>query len=380
MSEPAQRSENPTPRRLVSLDAYRGANMLFIMGGSAFFTALAALWPNSQFWSWVASQMHHVEWHGIAHHDMIFPTFLFIAGCAFPFSLARQQEKGRTTCQIVMKIIVRALLLVLIGIIYNNDVRFDFANLRYASVLGHIGLAWMFAALFAMAFGVRTRVVILIAILVGYWLAMRSFTATDIDPNADCWSMAGSLAGYVDRLFLPGHLHLNMHDPEGLLSTIPAIGTAMLGVFAGEWLRSGGVEEFGHWKALGLVSAGGVLILLGWVWNFDMPINKNLWTSSFVCFVGGFSTLGLGIFYWIIDVVGLKCWSFPFVVIGMNSITIYLAQRFFSFSQTSSILFKDAIQRWSPEMYHDVFNAAAYVVTCWLFLFILYKHKAFIKV
>ena len=368
------------PKRLVSLDAYRGANMFFIMGGSSLFAALAVLWPDCGFWQWVGSQMHHVQWHGIAHHDMIFPTFLFIAGCAFPFSLARQREKGRTTCQIVRKIIIRALLLVLIGIIYNNDVSFDFANLRYSSVLGHIGLAWMFAALFAMAFGVRTRAAILVFLLVGYWMAMRSFHATDIDPNAGCWSMEGSLAGFVDRHVLPGHLYRDMHDPEGLFSTIPAIGTAMLGVFAGEWLRKGGVNAGGHKKAFGLVLAGALLILTGWIWNFDMPINKNLWTSSFVCFVGGFSMAGLGIFYWIIDVIGFKWWSLPFIVIGMNSITIYLAQKFFSFSQAASILFKDAIERWSPEVYRDVFNAGAYALTCWLFLFILYKHKAFIKI
>lgn len=379
MSESSVQTPN-LPRRLVSLDAYRGANMFFIMGGASIFSALAALWPECPFWQWVGSQMHHVSWHGVAHHDMIFPTFLFIAGCTFPFSLAKQREKGRSTGQIVRKIIIRALLLVLIGIIYNNNVRFDFANMRYASVLGHIGLAWMFAVLLAMAFKVRTRVVILIAILVGYWLAMRSFTATDIDPNADCWSMAGSLAGYVDRLFLPGLHHLKIHDPEGILSTVPAIGTAMLGVFAGEWLRKDGVNVAGHKKSLGLILAGALLILIGWVWNFDMPINKNLWTSSFVCFVGGFSTLGLGIFYWIIDVVGFKWWSFPFIVIGMNSITIYLAQKFFAFSQPASILFQDAIQRWSPEAYQGVFNAVAYSLTCWLFLFILYKYKAFIKI
>ncbi|MGI5831771.1 MAG: acyltransferase family protein [Thermoguttaceae bacterium] len=375
----AEQPSDAVSRRLVSLDAYRGANMFFIMGGTSLFSALAALWPGTPFWGWVGSQMHHAKWHGVTHHDMIFPTFLFIAGCAFPFSLARQREKGRTTCQIVRKIVIRALLLVLIGIIYNNNVRFDFANLRYASVLGHIGLAWMVAALLAMIFGVRTRVAILILILVGYWLAMRSFTATDIDPNADCWSMAGSLAGYVDRHLLPGHLYLDIHDPEGLFSTIPAIGTAMLGVFAGEWLRKGGVGARGHRKAFGLLLVGGLLIFLGSVWKHDMPLNKNLWTSSFVCFVGGFSMAGLGIFYWLIDVLRLKCWAFPFVVIGMNSITIYLAQRFFSFSQAASVLFQDAIER-SPEVYRDVLNAGAYALTCWLFLFILYKYKAFIKI
>lgn len=365
--------------RLVSLDALRGANMFFIMGGASLFAALAALWPDSVFWKWVASQMDHVSWHGVAHHDMVFPTFLFIAGCAFPFSLAKQRERGRSTQQIVLKVLLRAFLLVLLGVLYNEGVKFNFSSLRYASVLGHIGLAWMFAALLKMAFGPKVRAGILVILLVGYWLALRSFTATDVSPDAGPYTMDGSLVGYIDRHFLPGRLYCGIHDPEGLFSIIPAVGTALLGVFAGEWLRKGGTETCRKQKTWGLIAAGLVLILIGWLWNIDFPINKNLWTSSFVCFVGGFSTLGLGIFYGIIDAAGWKAWAFPFVVIGMNSITIYFAQRLISFKSITGFFFQDAINR-LPETWREPLSAACYVLVCWLFLFFLYKRKIFLKV
>ena len=353
--------------------------MLFIMGGAGFFSALAAFWPKSAVWQWIGAQMRHVEWHGFAHHDMIFPTFLFIAGCAFPYSLAKQRSRGRSDAAIFGKIVLRGLVLVLLGILYNNAVSFHFAEMRYASVLGHIGLAWMIAALISMKSGVKTQLIALAAILVGYWLLLRFVPAPDAPAGADRYSMEGSIVGWVDRMFLPGRLHKVIHDPEGLLSLVPAVGTALLGVLTGEFLRwkKSGFSE--HLRVVLMLGAAAVLILLGRLWNIDFPINKNLWTSSFVCFVGGLSLAALAVFYWVIDVLGWKGWAFFFVVIGMNSITIYLAQRVIGFEKAQDFFFKN-IAALTPEPWSGVILSGGYIFLCWIFLYFLYRHKIFLKV
>lgn len=366
--------------RLMSLDALRGANMLFIMGGTGLVTALAAFWPDSTVWQWIVAQMKHVEWNGFAHHDMIFPTFLFIAGCAFPFSLAKQRAAGKSNGAILRKVIFRGIVLVLLGILYNNSVNFDFKNLRCASVLGHIGLAWMFAAILTMAFGPKTRFVILTVILLGYWLLMRSFVMAGAPEGTSPYAMGFNLADFIDQKFCPGRLlNPGVHDPEGLFSLLPAIGTALLGVITGDFLRWGGSETGGGKKTLGLLIAGGALIVIGRVWNSDFPINKHLWTSSFVCFVGGLSMVCLAIFYWLIDVMKWRFWAFFFVVIGMNSITIYLAQRIIGFRQAADFFFADPVSR-LPELWGSLLGAAGYIAVAWCFLYFLYRHRIFLKV
>lgn len=364
-------------KRLDSLDALRGANMFFIMGGAGLFSALAAVWPDSAVWKWIANQMGHVEWHGFAQHDMIFPTFLLIAGIAFPFSLAKQRRRGRSTIEIVSKIIVRALVLVLFGILVNNAVNFDFPNLRYASVLGHIGLAWAVAALITMILPPKGQVAVLVTILVGYWLCLRFVVAPDAPAGTDPYSMEGSLVGYIDRQFLPGRLYKGIHDPEGIFSLVPAVGTALIGVLTGQWLRR--EDKSGVAKMTGIFAAGVLLIVLGRLWNLDFPINKNLWTSSFVCFAGGLGLVALAVFYGIIDVLGWKKWAFFFIVIGMNPITIYLAQRIIGFKLASEFFFGDLAGR-TPQPWDGVVTAAGYVLVCWAFLLFLWRRKIFLKV
>ena len=221
-------------QRLQSLDALRGFDMFFIMGGGALFVGLAT-WCPTPFFLAIADQMEHVPWHGFAFEDMIFPLFLFIAGISFPYSLEKQKASGMTSSAIYRKVIRRGLVLVLLGCIYNGLLDFDFANQRYASVLGRIGLAWMFAALIFLNVQTRIRIGIVAAIFIGYWLLLIGFPAPDGD--GDPFSMGGSLVGYVDRMFLPGHLYKEIHDPEGILGIIPAIGTASLGMLTGEWIK-----------------------------------------------------------------------------------------------------------------------------------------------
>jgi predicted acyltransferase len=364
-------------KRLHSLDALRGFDMFWIMGGEGIVIALAALtgWPFFQWWN---ENLDHAAWNGFHFMDLIFPLFLFIAGISFPFSKAKRYHGPETRKSLYIHIIKRGLILVLLGIIYNNAIRFNFSQMRYGSVLGHIGLAWMFAALIFINTKLTFRIVWFCGILLGYWALLLLFPATDLG-STDPFSMNGCLVGYIDRLFMPGHLYLDVHDPEGILNTLPAISTALLGMFTGEFVMSDYLKDRQVKKVLYMVAAGIVFILIGLLWNTTFPINKNLWSSSFVCFVGGLSILLFSIFYLVIDVWNFKKWSFFFVVIGMNSITIYLADNIIGFDQASKFLF-GGFKSFFPEAYEPFISSVAIVITGWLFLYFLYKKKIFLKV
>ena len=225
----------------------------------------------------------------MTHHDTIFPLFLFIAGISFPFSLEKQREQGKSESDIYKRIVRRGITLVLLGCVYNGLLQFDFANLRCASVLARIGLGWMFAALLFVDFRTSVRAWIAGVILVGYWVWIAFIPV----PGAEAgpFTLEGNWVGYVDRLLLPGRLHQGFFDPEGLLSTLPGIVTAMLGMFTGEFikLRKEGLTD--KRKVAGLVLAGVLLLLVGVLWSLVFPINKKLWSSSFVCVVGALSLI-----------------------------------------------------------------------------------------
>ena len=270
--------------RLMSLDTLRGLDMFFLMGFAVLVAAITRFFPNNSLAQIIGLQMEHVEWNGLADHDTIFPVFLFIAGISFPFSLAKQREHGHTEGQILYKTIKRGVILVLLGIMYNGFFNFDFANLRIASVLGRIGLAWMFSALLFMKFKMKVLTVIAPLILIGYWLAMWL-----IPGGTDPFSYENNLVGIIDRAILPGHLYENnFFDPEGLFSTIPAIVTAMLGMFTGVFIRLPEEKISGPKKCCYLVIAGIALLFIGYMWSLVFPLNKKLWTSSFVCVVAGY--------------------------------------------------------------------------------------------
>ena len=363
--------------RLYSLDALRGFDMLFIMGFSGFVIALCGL-SDSVFAGWLAEQMRHVSWNGLAHHDTIFPLFLFLAGVSYPFSLAAQRAKGMTSWQVHRKILTRALALIALGVVYNGLFKFDFENLRIASVLGRIGIAWAVAALLYIHCGVKTRVVVAVVILLGYW-GLSMIVAPDAVAGADSLSKDGCLVGYIDRLLLPGKLIYGNFDPEGLLSTLPAVVTAMLGNFAGEWVRQPQERVSGDRKAALMAVAGVVMAVVAWAWNFVLPINKMLWSSSFVLAVGSYSLLMFALFYYIIDVRGWRRWTLLFRVIGLNSITIYLAQKIIDFKKIARF-FLGGVADVCPEDWSKVVLAGGYVLVCWLLLYFLYKKDTFLKV
>jgi predicted acyltransferase len=367
----------PESKRLYSLDALRGFDMFWIMGGEGIFIALAALtgWP---IFKWCATQLDHVPWHGFHFYDMIFPLFLFIAGISFPFSLAKRIERNDSRASIYRHVIFRGLILVLLGILYNNGVRFHLGELRYGSVLGRIGLAWMFAALIFMNTKLNTRILWCGGLLIGYWILLLLFPAHDLG-SADIFSQEGNFASYIDRLLMPGKLYLGNHDPEGIMSTMPAIGTALLGMFTGEFLLSKYLNDKPLRKVLYLAGAAIVLMIIGRLWNIIFPINKNLWTSSFVCWVGGLSLLLFTIFYLIIDVWKFRKWAFFFVVIGMNPITIYLTERIVNFRSANRFFF-GGITELLPENWAPLVDAIGVTAVAWVFLYILYRKKIFMKV
>lgn len=364
-------------QRLQSLDALRGFDMFWIVGGREIFIGLAALIGCSDAW-WV-SQLNHMKWNGFAFYDMIFPLFLFIAGISFPFSMEKSLQKGVSRQSLHLKVIRRGLTLVLFGLIYNGLLYFDFANLRCASVLGRIGLAWMFGALIFMnTKTVTARSIWCAGLLIFYWLLLTFVPAPDY-PGAERFSAEGNFTSYFDRMFLPGKLYLGVHDPEGILGVIPATATALLGMLTGQFvkMRKEGMSET---KKTGyMVGAGVGLAAIGLLWDFIFPINKNLWTSSFTCFVGGLSLLLFALFYFIVDVRGYRKWSFFFTIIGLNSITIYMAKRMIDFSYTSKFIFGGTVNLF-PESWAPFLNGLAGMAICWGFLYFLYRQKIFLKV
>ena len=319
--------------RLLSLDTLRGFDMLFIMGFAGLITAICALWPNPMTDA-IARQMGHVSWNGLTQHDTIFPLFLFIAGVSFPFSLSKQRASGISERRILFKVIRRGMTLIVLGMIYNGLFRFDFASLRVASVLGRIGLAWMFASLLYMYCKVRTRAVFAAVVLIGYSLLMYLVVAPDAPDGTDPLSVAGNIAGWVDRQWLPGTFACGSFDPEGLLSTLPAIVSALFGMFTGEFLLRKRSSLSGEQIALCMALAA----VRGW-----------------------------------------KRWTFFFRVIGLNSITIYLAQRIVGFGGIANFFFGGAASH-CPEAIARVISNAGYVAICWLFLYFLYRKSTFLKV
>jgi predicted acyltransferase len=376
------------PARLLSLDALRGFDMFWIMSGEhvVHATAKATNWPVLV---WMSNQLHHTEWDGITFYDMIFPLFLFIAGVSMPYSFHIKMEKagvnnpmdlpGAEKKKIYIAMIRRTLILLFLGLVVNGLFKFDpYEQLRFASVLGRIGLAWFFAGIIYLNFDLRGQLWCFAAILIGYWAAMLFIPVPGY--GAGVLTMQGSLESYVDQLLLPGRLHDPGHDPEGILSTIPAIASALLGVFTGQFLKINAERWPMYKKGIALFVAGLLLIALGSLWNLNFPINKRLWSSSFVLFVGGWSLLFLSVFYLIIDVAGYKKWTYPFMLIGVNSILIYMAaEGMVDFRYTSNFVFGGLIHMASAQ-WQATLAAIGVVLTQLALLYFLYKNKIFLKI
>jgi predicted acyltransferase len=362
-------------QRLYSLDALRGFDMFWIMGAEEIFNtaAKATDWPAL---NWISNQLTHPAWNGFHLYDLIFPLFLFMAGVATPFSVGRELEKGNDRKKVLFRVVRRGLILVILGIVYNNGLHLrPFSDIRFASVLGRIGIAYMFANIIFIYTKRNTQIIWFWALIIGYWLLLK-FTSAPGFPMGDL-TMEGNFASYIDRSILPGKLYLGIHDPEGLMSDIPAISTGLLGILTGTFIKTS--TQDGTRKAGWMAVTGIGFIVLALIWNFDFPINKNLWTSSFVCLVGGLSLLYFALFYYVIDVLGYKKWAFFFKVIGMNSILIYISGRFINWEYANNGFFQ-WLGELSPAIWAPVVMAICYMAVKWAFMYFLYHKKVFLRV
>ena len=364
-------------KRLLSIDTLRGMDMLFIIGLGTLLIRVCELFPGGGDF-WLARQMSHVPWDGLAIMDMVFPTFLFIAGLSFPFSYAKQVEQGKTSGQIHRKIFVRCLVLIALGIVYNGFFNFKFPQ-RYASVLGRIGLAWMFAALLFVHCKRNTRIVVAAVLLVGYGLLSMLVGAPDAPAGACPLTQDGCLAGWIDRILLPGRLIYGNFDPEGLLGTIPATVTAMLGMFTGEFVRLPDEKVSGSKKTFWMLGAAAALLAVGLLGSLVLPVNKKLWSSTFVLVVGAISLAAYAVVYYVVEVKGRTKWTLPLRVVGMNSITIYLLQQIVPLQSVANYFLGGATS-FLPEVWGALLLSAGYLAVAWLLLYFLYRKKVFLKV
>jgi predicted acyltransferase len=357
--------------RLASVDALRGFDMFWIIGGGALLENLLKVY-SCPVTDAIERQLHHVEWRGFRFEDLIFPLFLFIVGVVLPFSFTRRLERGHSRPVLYLHILKRSAIIILLGLIFNELQRFDWAQMRWPGVLQRIGICYFFAAIIVMNTKWRTQAIIIAAVLILYWIATMLIPVPSY--GAGNLTMEGCLSSYIDQQLIPGQLYYGYGDNEGVISTIPAICTVLFGALAGHWLRSG---QLGDRKAAGLAIAGIVSLLIGLLWGQVFPIIKILWTSSYVMVAGGLSLMLLALFYWVIDVKGYSKWAFFFIVIGMNPITIYFLQRIVDFNGIAEFFLTGAIEY--ADLFKPVILAFGVVLIKWLFLWFLYRRRIFFK-
>ena len=310
--------------RLISLDAFRGATIAAMMMAN-----------NAGDWSHVYPPLSHSEWHGWTFTDTIFPFFVWIVGVAIPFSFLRRLQEGEPQSKIIGRIIRRSLLLIALGIFLGSvghlykgffaPEGFSFwmhkwaAEVRIPGVLQRIGVCYLFTSLIVLRTNIRGQIIATISVLAGYWLlmtfgSMPGFPAGDLTKD-------GNFAHYVDKSLLAPHLYRTTWDPEGIVSTLPAIATCLFGVLTGHLLRS---KLSATEKTVWMFVAGNGLMFAGQLLNLQMPINKPLWTSSYSMFMAGLAMNVFGVYYWVIDVKGWHKWSKPLAIYGMNAITVFV--------------------------------------------------------
>ncbi|HNW58660.1 MAG TPA: DUF5009 domain-containing protein [bacterium] len=369
----------PKPARLISLDAFRGFTIMLMI-----------LVNNPGSWQYVFSPLEHAEWHGCTPTDLVFPFFLFIMGAAMAFSFARRLEENASRRPLYLQILKRTFLLIFLGLFMAWYLRWNFATLRFPGVLQRIGLCYFFASMIILHTSRRGQIIWTALLLAGYWLAMALIPFPG--RGADVWALNSNLAQYIDGIVLKGHLYKQDlgFDPEGLLSTIPAIAQVMLGFFTGQWLRSK-AEPLA--RTNGMFIAGNLLIVLGLGWSLFMPINKQLWTSSYVLYTAGIALNFLAISYWLIDIKGYTRFTRPFVIFGSNAIlaffgsgimakTMYIWQVTRADGTRSSVkaLFYDNVLlpifgNWGASLAHPLLYILIWLgILAWC-----YKKKIFIK-
>jgi len=368
--------------RLMSLDVFRGATIAAMIlvnnNGSE-----AAYWP-----------LKHSRWNGWTPTDLIFPFFVFIVGVSLVFSLQARLERGDSKRAIVLHSVKRSAILFALGLFVNAFPHFHLATWRIPGVLQRIAIAYLAAAFLTLYASTLARIIWIIGLLAGYYILMRfvpvpgfGVPGRDIPLLHPDWN----LAAYIDRQLMFGHLYEGTRDPEGVLSTLPAIASALLGVVTGDWLRSNRSQRE---KATGMVLAGVVGVIAGYIWNIWFPINKKLWTSSYVLLVAGLALICLAFCYWLTDIQMRRGpWTKPWLIFGMNAITAYV------FSETLSgtldnihlqlgaktvnlqqYIFDTVFAHIEPPGLASLVYSLVFVFVCFLVVWWMYRKKIFLKV
>jgi predicted acyltransferase len=365
--------------RLVSLDVFRGITI-----------AGMVLVNNPGTWSSIYWPLEHAQWHGWTPTDLVFPFFLFIVGVAIPLAFGRRIESGGSMRDLYWKVIKRTLIILTLGEFLAGFPYFQLSTIRIPGVLQRIAVCYLFAAIIFLKTKIRTQVIVTVALIVGYWLLMTRLHAPGFAVGD--LSKEGSLASFVDRTIFGPHIWRagKVYDPEGLLSTIPAIATTLFGVLTGRWLRTGKSQ---YEKVTGLFVAGACCVVIGWCWNPFFPINKSLWTSSYVFFTGGLALEFLALCYFVVDIKQYQSWSRPFRVFGVNAIVLFVGTgvmaRLMGLIKLPWGAAQISLQGWIFQKiflpWADPFNASlAYAIVfilLWLgLMWILYSRKIFIKI
>jgi predicted acyltransferase len=372
--------------RLICLDVFRGlavAGMILVDNPGS---DEKVYWP-----------IAHAEWNGWTPADFIFPSFLFLVGVSLVFSFAKRRERGDSRRGILLHVVIRSLLLIAIGLIVNASplIGVDYHALRFEGVTQRIALCYFAAAILELWSDRRGQIIAIVTGLFGYWALLRFVPVPGLGvPGRDILFMDPNqnLAAWLDRKLFMGHLFDGTRDPEGILSTIPAVATTLLGVLTGHWLRS---QKSPATKARAMLLAGICGLVAGEVWNIWFPINKNLWTSSFAVFSGGFALVFLALLYWALEIERWRgAWTVPILVFGMNAIAGFVADSLvygpgYTFTvkhaEGTALSWHDAAQAKlvslgaSPPNASLIYSLGA-VIFCWILLWLLWRKRIFLKV
>ncbi|HSZ17005.1 MAG TPA: heparan-alpha-glucosaminide N-acetyltransferase domain-containing protein [Terracidiphilus sp.] len=379
----------PSPmKRLLSLDVVRGITIAFMImvnnnGG-----------PGS--WRF----MNHAAWNGLTPTDLVFPTFVFVVGISVVFAFEARLARGAKRAQLAWHTVQRAAILILFGIVVNSFPTFELVHMRFYGVLQRIGLCYLVVGLFYLWDSrASTKVVALVASLVGYWVLVRWTPIPGVGmPGRDVpfMDMTQNLVSWIDRHLFPYHLYLyspdhNVRDPEGLLSDLPAIGTALMGVLTGLWLRTARTSAA---KALGLGAASVSSLALGYLWSLWFPLNKNMWTSSFVLVAAGYSLALLTFAFWAVEVQGWrKGWTWAWLVFGSNAIAAYMISELLPGAldhvsiatgpgrhiDLSDWIFGHVFAHIPNPHWAAFAYSVSFTAVCFLPVWVLYRKKIFIK-
>jgi len=361
--------------RLMSLDALRGFDMFWIIGGYWIVQGLGKGLNSPWFNRYIMPQIDHVRWEGFVAWDLIMPLFLFIVGTAMPFSFARRLEQGESKTRLYVHILYRVVILWILGMIAQGRLlEYDLSKLQlYSNTLQAIAAGYLISSLILLNLQPRGQFVVTGGLLLLYWGLLA---LVPVPGHAEGrFTEQGNLAIYIDRLIL-GRFQDGTNPPyTWILSSMTFAATVMIGAFAGQLLRSNLGKAR---KVLFLLAAGIICIYLGWAWGFLLPIIKHLWTSSMVLYAAGWSLLLLAVFYLVIDVLRLRFLAFFFVVIGVNAIAVYMATHVFDFRHFGDI-FVGGLAKWTGN-WHDFLRAVGGFAVLWLILFYMYRKKTFVKI